>query len=145
MKRICPREDELLDALARGFVGPELESHIQGCAACTELDLVAGALLDERKTALGEAPVPSAATMWWRMQLRMRQEVQSVTRRSLLVGQAATIFIAVIIATILIGADFTAGAIEVLTALRSSTPALVIVSAWMLLAPVAGWVAIRQK
>lgn len=144
----CPFEDELLDALGRGYVSAELAAHIAGCSSCGELQLVAGALLDEHATAVREAPMPSAGTVWWRMQIRHRHEVQAAARRSLFVGQAATLVIALILAGAFFGVELTVGIREIVAAVRLSTPLMVIVGAWLLFllaAPIAGYVAIRQK
>jgi hypothetical protein len=141
----CLREDELLDALGRGFIGPELKSHVDGCPSCSELRLVAGALLDDRTEAIKEAAVPASGTMWWRMQLRRRQEAQSATRRSLLLGQAVTLSIAIVLVAALFGADLAVGVREVIVSIRLSTPLMIALATWFLLAPIAGWVAIRQK
>lgn len=143
--QVCPREDELLDALGRGFLGAELEAHAAACAACSEVRLVAGALLDDRIEAIREAPVPSAGTMWWRMQIRQRQEAQALARRSLLIGQAVTLAIATTLMVVLLGADVAVGVREAFASLHLSTPVLLVLATWALAAPIAGWVAIRQK
>ena len=144
----CHREDELLDALGRGFVGAELDSHIASCDACSELRLVAGALLADRADAVMTAPVPASGTMWWRMQLRQRQEAASTARRSLLVGQAVTLLIAVGLVILFLGADVAGELREarnVLATIRVSTTILIAVATWAIVTPIAGWVAIRQK
>jgi hypothetical protein len=141
----CLREDELLEALGRGFVGPELESHVVSCTACGELRLVAGALLDDRTQAMMEAPVPSSGTMWWRMRIRHRQELESRARRSLLVGQAATLLVAIGLVISFFGADLAVEARQLLSTIRISTPLLLVAATWLLAVPIAGWVAIRQK
>jgi hypothetical protein len=141
----CHREDELLDALGRGFVGAELDEHVTSCAVCSELRLVAGALLDDRAQAMNEAAVPSAGTMWWRMQLRQRQEAQSLTRRSLIFGQAATLVIAIALVVALFGGDIAVGVQEAIAAVRMSTPLLFALATSAFVVPIAGWVAIRQK
>jgi hypothetical protein len=141
----CDFEDELLDALGRGFIAPDLAAHVSQCSSCSELQLVAGALLDENAAAVTEARVPSAGTMWWRMQIRHRHEVQAAARRSLFVGQAATLIIGLILVASLFGADLTVGLREVFAAVRLSTPWMVAVGTWLLLAPIAGYVVIRQK
>ena len=142
---VCPREDELLDALGAGFIGDELESHIATCAACRELRLVAGALLDERVQAVTEAALPSSGTMLWRMQMRRRQEAQSAARRSLLIGQAVTLAAAVVLVFTLLGSNLAGEAVNVITSIKLSTPLLLAVAAWLLAAPIAGWMLIRQK
>jgi predicted anti-sigma-YlaC factor YlaD len=141
----CPREDELLDALGAGFVGEELESHIATCAACGELRLVAGALLGERVQAVTEAALPSSGTMLWRMQMRRRQEAQSAARRSLLIGQAVTLAAAVALVFALLGGTLAGEAVNVIASIKLSPPLLLAVAIWLLAAPIAGWVLIRQK
>ncbi|HSK79628.1 MAG TPA: hypothetical protein VLQ45_24450 [Thermoanaerobaculia bacterium] len=141
----CPREDELLDALGAGFLGEELKSHIRTCAACGELHLVAGALLDERVQAVTEAALPSSGTMLWRMQMRRRQEAQAAARRSLLIGQAVTLAAAVVLVFTLLGGTLAGEAVNVIASIKLSTPLLLAVAIWLLAAPIAGWVLIRQK
>ena len=142
---VCPREDELLDALGAGFIGEELESHIATCAACGELRLVAGALLDERVQAVTEAALPSSGTMLWRMQMRRRQEAQSTARRSLLIGQAVTLVAALMLVFTLLGGTLAGEAVNVIASIRLSTPLLLAVAIWLLAAPIAGWLLLRQK
>lgn len=141
----CPYEDELLDALGRGFVGAELVAHVETCRSCTELQTVAGALLDERVHAMTEAAVPSAGTMWWRLQARARHDAAAAARRSLLVGQAATLVIALGLMGWVFGGEVAVGVREVIATLHVSTPLLLVVATWLVLAPIAGYVAIRQK
>jgi hypothetical protein len=141
----CVRENELLDALGRGFVGEELESHVASCASCGELRLVAGALLDDRSHAMIEAPIPSAGTMWWRMRVRRRHEVQAAARRTLLIGQAATLLIALVLGISFFGDDVAVAVRGMIATIRVSTPLLLALATWVLLAPIAGWVALRQK
>ena len=96
-----------------------------------------------------EAPVPSAGTMWWRLQMRHRQEIQATARRSLLFGQFATLAFALVLVFALLGGDVAAGvreaAASAMTSFRLSTPMLLALASWLLLAPIAGYVAIRQK
>lgn len=143
--KACPREDELLDALGAGFIGDELESHIGTCAACSELRLVAGALLDERTQAVTEAALPSSGTMLLRMQMRRRQEAQSAARRSLLIGQAVTLAAALVLVFTLLGGNLAGEAVNVIASIRLSPPLLLAVAIWLLAAPIAGWVLLRQK
>ena len=141
----CPREDELLDALGAGFIGDELESHIATCAACSELRLVAGALLNESVQAVTEAALPSSGTMLWRMQMRRRQEAQAAARRSLLIGQAVTLAAALVLVFMLLGGTLAGEAVNVIASIRLSPPLLLAVAIWLLAAPIAGWMLIRQK
>ncbi len=141
----CRREDELLDALGRGFIGAELETHVTTCVACSELRSVAGALLDERVLAIAEAPVPSAGTMWFRMQMRHRQGTEAMARRSLFVGQAVTLAIALALLLAIFGSTLVVDVREVVTSIQLSTPLLLMLGTLALLAPIGGFIAIRQK
>jgi hypothetical protein len=142
---VCTREDELLGALGRGWVGEELAAHTAGCARCAELRAVAGALLADRADAIREAPVPSAGTMWWRMRVRLWQESEARARRLLLVGQGVTLAIAFALAGSLFGDHLADGVVQLIGAVRMSTPLLLAVATSLILAPVAGWAVIRQK
>jgi predicted anti-sigma-YlaC factor YlaD len=141
----CNREDDLLVALSRGYVAAELEEHVGTCQACSELRTVAGALLDERVEAMREATVPASGTMWWRMRIRQRQDAEARARRSLLVGQAMTLTVAIVLAVVFFGSDLAIVVRNGFAAVRVSTPLLLAALTWVFLAPIAGWVAIRQK
>lgn len=141
----CAREDELLDALGRGFVNDELQAHVAVCDTCGELRSVTGALLGERVEAIREAAVPSSAAMWYRMQMRHRQEVQAASRRSLAIAQAATLVIALGLAYTIFGTDVTASVKHAIASIRISTPMLLILASWAVFAPIAGYIAIKQK
>lgn len=143
--RPCPREEELLDALGRGFVGTELEAHAAACPSCRELRTVAGAVLDERARAVREASVPAAGTMWWRMRIRQRREAEAKARRSLVVGQAATLAVVLALVIAFFGADVAGWLRGLAATVRLSTPLLLAFAAAVLLAPVAGWIVLRQE
>ena len=144
-EQLCHREDELLDALGRGFVGAELETHTSICEACRELRVVAGALLDDRTETVNAAPVPAAGGVWWRMRIRHRREAEATARRSLLVGQAITLAVAIALVVMFFGPGIASGVRHAVDTIRLSTPLLLIVATWALVGPIAGWVAIRQK
>lgn len=142
---LCHREDELLDALGRGFVGEELASHVNECESCREINTVAGALLDERVQAVAESPVPSGGTMLFRMKLRLRKEAEATARRSLWIGQAATLLIGLALVAAFFGADLVVELAQIVVAIKLSTPLLLALAMWALIAPIAGYVVIRQK
>ena len=141
----CSREGELLDALARGFVGAELAEHVASCPSCGELSGVAGALLDDRAQAMAAAPVPSAGTMWWRLQVRRRREAEATARRSLLIGQAVTLAVAIGLVVSFFGAHLAFAVRDWMATLRLSAPLLLTLAASILVVPIAGWVALRQQ
>lgn len=141
----CSREDELLDALGRGYVGAELSSHIDQCPACTEIRVVAAGLLDERSHAITESHLPSSGTMLWRMQMRLRHDAAAAARRSLLIGQAVTLTVAIALMAVIFGGSVAVEVREIFATLRVSTPLLLALATWVLLAPIGGYLAIRQK
>jgi hypothetical protein len=141
----CAREGELLAALERGFAGAELEAHAASCPSCGELRLIAGAILDDRAQAFLEAPVPSAGTMWWRLRVRRRLEAEAAARRSLLIGQAVTLAVAIGLLLSFFGADLVLAVRGLIATVRLSTPLLLALAGWILVVPLAGWVVLRQK
>lgn len=138
----CQREDELLDALGSGFIARELDAHVKACESCSELRTVAGALLDDRAGAIREAAVPTSASMWFRMQLRLRHDIATASRRSLLIGQALTLAIAIGLVALLFGGEVTVAVRHVVAAV--GLPLLIAMAAMALLAPLAGFVVARK-
>lgn len=115
----CPHEDELLDALGRGFVDPDLRSHLRECSPCRELELVAGSLLEDRSLAVATAAVPSASAMWVRMQIRARLQAEARARRTLVIGQAISLLVAVLLVVTVVGGY-----------LAASIPDLIMATGW---------------
>lgn len=93
MKLQCAFEQELVDAVATnrwpGRADPALRSHVAGCPICSDVAVFAAALLDDRDAALAEAAVPPASAVWWRSQLRAREEAARLAARPIVVVQAA--------------------------------------------------------
>lgn len=88
----CAREAEILDAIADGRwpdAAPEaLRQHAVSCAACADLALAASAIHDDAVAAT-QAPIalPSAGQVWWRAELRARQERAQLAQRPMLAVQ----------------------------------------------------------
>lgn len=145
----CPREPELLAALGRGFVGPELAAHAAECPDCADLHAVASAVLDDKARAVAEAPVPSSGTMWWRMRLRQRREAEERARRSLWIGQAVTLSVALALVLTLFGAEAVAALRHLATTVRLGNPYVLALATLLatgaVLTPVAGWLALRRR
>jgi len=86
MSRIeCIREQEVLDAITAGRwpdrLGEDLSSHVEGCAICADLGLVAQSLSADYQESLKDVRVPSAGLVWWKAELRARQDaVRTVNR-----------------------------------------------------------------
>jgi len=92
-----------------------------------------------------EAPVLPSGTMWWRVRARHRQEAEATARRSLLIGQGVTLAMAMALVISFFGSDVAFAVRHLIATIRLSTPLLLVLATWILIAPIAGWVAIRQK
>ena len=100
MKLHCPFEQELLDAVtARRWpdrADESLRSHVAGCTVCADVAEIAAAFFEDRDCARAEAVVPAASAVWWRAQIRAREEATRLAVRPLLIVQIfATICAAV--------------------------------------------------
>jgi len=88
----CSMEQDLLDAAASGRwpdrADAALRTHVASCPACADLASFAVALLEDRDAALAGAAVPSASAVWWRSQLRAREEAARLAARPLVIVQA---------------------------------------------------------
>jgi len=90
----CDREQQVVDALASGrwgtAWGEEIRRHAAGCAACSEVVLVAEALRREEELAHAEARLPSAGLVWWKAQIAARRAAEErVTQPIAFVERAA--------------------------------------------------------
>jgi hypothetical protein len=76
-----------------------LRAHVAECAVCQDLVVVVRAVTDDHHAAVQDAPVPSSAQVWWRAQLRARQEATRAASRPLTVvhGLAATVGIILVV------------------------------------------------
>jgi hypothetical protein len=88
----CSREREIVEAVASGrwpdSCGDELRSHAASCRICNEVVLVASAIHDQQSLDLAAARIPPAGLIWWRTQLRTRQEAVRRAERPLTIAHA---------------------------------------------------------
>jgi len=86
-------EQEVLEALMSGRFdsawAEPLRAHAAGCASCSDLVLVAGFLRRAGEAAVAEAKPPSAALVWWKAQLRARQEAAQRAVRPIAIAEKA--------------------------------------------------------
>jgi hypothetical protein len=69
----CEREPEVVRALAGGALPEDLLRHTETCLVCGEVRSITqelGHLLQDSV----EEPLESAASLWWRLNLRMRRD-----------------------------------------------------------------------
>jgi hypothetical protein len=164
----CSREQDVLDALpARRWperCDADLRAHVASCAICADLVDVATALLDDHEVAWGDAHVPPSGVVWWRTQLRAREEAARAAARPLAFIQGVAASVAVWLVVALVRAvppaylstwrAWVAGLVPDITVrmpdMASVTGAvplsiLVLLAAWLLLAPVAIYFAVIDE
>jgi hypothetical protein len=85
----------LWDAIAAGrwpdAADAGLRDHVVTCRACHELALVAGSLRRDARDVRHDATPPSSAIVWWRAQMRVRQEAAHAADRPITVIQGLAI------------------------------------------------------
>jgi hypothetical protein len=169
----CPREQDVLDALAArrwpARSDEELRSHVGGCTVCADLIEVASALLEDQESAWGEARVAPSAVVWWRAQVRAREEAARAAARpvAFMQGVAASLALWIGIAVLralpwpsmpnwrgwldglVSSIPFTVPSFSTLaTALPGNGLLLalaIVLGAWLLLAPVAIYLAVNDE
>ena len=91
MRTECAREQDVLDAVAAGRWDAELRAHIESCAICQDVRTVFAAMSEERDAAWEETSVPPASVVWWRAQIRAREEATRAASRPIAMAQAVAI------------------------------------------------------
>jgi hypothetical protein len=164
----CSREQDVLDALsARRWperCDADLRTHVASCAICADLVDVASALLDDHEVAWRDAHLPPSGVVWWRAQLRAREEAARAAARPLafIQGVAASVAVWLVLALVravppgylstwrawLMGLvpDITVRMPD-LARVTGAVPLsiLVLLAAWLLLAPVAIYFAVVDE
>lgn len=90
----CVHESDVLTMVTTGRwperAPAELREHAASCEVCSDLAVIAVAI--EADAAAGPIPaVPSAGTVWWRAQIRARQEAARVVVRPITAAQALSL------------------------------------------------------
>lgn len=167
MKRECARAADVLAAMTAGrepgLANEELRQHADACEACREMVMVVAALRGERDRLRRSTTVPSAGLVWWRAQLRQRQQAALKATAPVTAVHAAAIIAAVVLAVVLVtsvapfvGMPSLAGLVPSTTsfveASRSLTTEFPLLpygvvlgaTAWLILGPVALYFALRR-
>lgn len=87
----CARATELKQALAGGqwpqAVSDDLRAHVRGCRNCRETILLATTFQEARTVSMAAARVGSPGLIWWRAQLRRRNEAMKRIAKPLIGAQ----------------------------------------------------------
>jgi hypothetical protein len=91
----CLREQDVMDAVASGRwpdrVDPELQNHVMACAVCRDVADVFAAISSDRDDAWERVSVPPATIVWWRAQIRAREEATRAAAQPIAVTQAVAV------------------------------------------------------
>ncbi len=104
----CAREAEVLEALASDAAiqnwDAGLREHAERCTICRDIVAVALPLLQEHHVAVEVAHPPSSGVVWWRAQMRARQEAARAATRPITVLQGVAAAAAVALFAVLLSA-----------------------------------------
>jgi hypothetical protein len=166
VKLECDREQDVVDAIGAGRwparCDEELRAHVRSCEVCADLVEILPAMVDERDAAWDAAHVPPAGVVWWRAQLRARNEaVRAVTRPLTVVTAIALLFFGALVGGAFVAilprlrtwSAAAAGSVQwpaaaelekLVAPFAGSSVALLLLGTWLLVAPLAIWLAIRD-
>lgn len=100
----CPREKEVKALVERGqwpsaeATAPELRTHVGECRSCHEIVDLSLAFMRARAQAVGEARIGSPGVLWWRAQLRRRNEAVERISRPILGAQVFALAMLLVLA-----------------------------------------------
>lgn len=98
----CPRESDVLDAVAAGKwpnrIEFELAEHVASCRVCADVLAVATAIQNDHEAVWEDANIPSSGQMWWRAEMRVRQEAIRQASRPIAIAQATAMLVALAVA-----------------------------------------------
>lgn len=87
----CEFEAEVLAAVIQSRwperVDAALREHTAGCAICSDVAAIAGAIEDSRDELRAEAVVPDSGRVWWLAQMRARREATKAAGRPITAAQ----------------------------------------------------------
>ena len=142
----CPREGDVLDALSSARwparVDAELTTHVASCEVCQDVIAVASAMRDDHDAAWHEASVPSSGQMWWRAEMRARQDAIREATRPVAIAQAVAAGLALAVA---IGAGWLLWPTVPAISSPIVLPLAIAMGALLVVAPVALYVVLSEK
>lgn len=164
----CDREEDVLDALASRRwperAPDDLRAHVANCSVCTDLAEVAKAALEDRQQLWNDVRVPPAGVVWWRAQLRAREDAARAAGRPVAFIQGVAASVSVWLMVALFSALPAGYVSEWRASLSSSLPAwtftiadlgrlaaavpivvFALIVAWLVLAPVAIYLAAADE
>jgi hypothetical protein len=104
----CPREPEVIEAVTTSDWPGDgaLRSHVSACRTCSDAVTLLQTLASERDRLIDQAQVPSAALVWWRAQIRARQEAARAVAQPIAFAQGLAVAVGLGIAAAVAGLAF---------------------------------------
>lgn len=93
MRTDCAREPEVIEAVTTGC-WPEdgaLRSHVTACRTCSDVVTLLQRLASERDRLIEQAHLPAAGLVWWRAQIRARQEAARTVTQPIAFAQGLAV------------------------------------------------------
>lgn len=79
---------------------PELRKHVEECAACRDLVLVSQSLRRTRQQTMSIAQPVSPGLLWWKAQIRRRQEMVERAQKPFAIFEIITMVVSLIVVVI---------------------------------------------
>ena len=109
----CPREAEAQAVLRRGHwpdaCEPELREHVATCDRCSSRLLLLETFQTARAQSMQAAHLGHPGLLWWRAQLRRRNEALERVRKPAMTGQLFALCISIFTAVALLGSQIRKG------------------------------------
>ena len=87
----CPREQDLVDVLTTGRwperCEDDLRRHVSACQGCRDVVAILEPMQDTWTATRAGAQLPASGMVWWRAQMRARQEAARAAERPVTVAQ----------------------------------------------------------
>jgi hypothetical protein len=154
----CPRESDVLDAIDSKRwphrVDTELVDHVAACEICSDVLTVAAAMREDQGAIWQEASIPSSGQVWWRAEMRARQQAIRAASRPITVayGVAALAAFAVIAVAAWFAWPVAHDFVSSITSTPSATltspltlPLLLATAAFLIVAPVALYLVLSDE
>jgi hypothetical protein len=97
----CARERELTELLHRGYwpeaCPDELRAHVEACRMCADLVAVSTAFQAARQQTMPAVRLESPGAIWWRAQLRRRNEAIQRVGRPILGAQIFALVVSTVV------------------------------------------------
>ena len=98
----CPRESDVLDAIDSKRwplrVERELVDHVAACEICSDVLTVAAAMREDQGAIWQEASIPSSGQVWWRAEMRARQQAIREASRPITIAYGVAAVAALVLA-----------------------------------------------